>query len=154
MVLFLAATATQAWSQNFIISEFMAANTAGLRDADGEFSDWIEIYNPGRAAASLGGWHLSDEPLDLTKWQFPDVLVPGQSFVIVFASGKNRKDPAGELHTNFNLDRDGEYLALTRPDGVTKATEFAPTFPRHSWSRGWISSSRRVSSSFPTPREH
>ena len=108
----------------------MAANNAGLRDADGEFSDWIEIYNPDRASASLAGWYLSDDPLDLTKWQFPDVSVPGQGFVIVFASGKNRKDPAGELHANFNLDRDGEYLALTRPDGGTKATEFAPTFPR------------------------
>ncbi len=117
-------------AQNFVISEFMAANNSGLRDADGDLSDWIEIYNPDRAPASLAGWYLTDDPLDLTKWRFPDVIVPGQGFVIGFASGKDRKDPQGELHMNFNLDRDGEYLALIRPDGVTKATEFAPTYPR------------------------
>lgn len=108
----------------------MAANNSGLRDVDGDFSDWIEIYNPERAAASLAGWYLSDDPADLTKWRFPAVTIPGQGVVLVFASGKNRTNPQGELHTNFSLDRDGEYLALTRPDGTTRATEFAPSFPR------------------------
>jgi hypothetical protein len=118
------------WSQNLLISEFMAANNSVARDADGDFSDWIEIYNPGRAPVSLAGWCLSDDPLDLTKWRFPDVTIAGQGFVVVFASGKNRTDPQGELHLNFSLDREGEYLALIRPDGTTKATEFAPGFPR------------------------
>ena len=34
-----------------------------------------------------------------------------------------------ELHTDFQLEQSGEYLALIEPDGVTLATEFAPTFP-------------------------
>jgi len=117
-------------SQNLIISEFMAANNSVVRDADGEFSDWIEIHNPDRAPASLAGWYLSDNPLDLTKWRFPAVTIPGQGFVLVFASGKDRTDPQAELHASFNLDRDGGYLALTRPDGTTRATEFAPAYPR------------------------
>jgi CotH kinase protein/Chitobiase/beta-hexosaminidase C-terminal domain/Lamin Tail Domain len=121
---------TLVWSQEVIISEFMAANNSGLRDVDGDFSDWIEIHNPNRAPVSLAGWYLSDDPTDLTKWRFPDLTLDGQGFLIVFASGKNRIDPQGELHTNFNLDRDGEYLALTRPDGMTKTTEFAPAYPR------------------------
>lgn len=120
---------TQVWSQNLIISEFMAANNSGLRDEDGEFSDWIEIYNSERAPVSLAGWHLTDDPLDLTKWQFPNVTIPGQSFLIVFASGKDRINPQAELHASFSLNRDGEYLALLRPDG-SKATEFTPNFPR------------------------
>lgn len=119
-----------AQGQGLFISEFMAANNSGLRDADGDFSDWIEIYNPDRAPASLSGWYLSDEAADLTKWRFPDVMIPGQGFVIVFASGKDRNDPLAELHSNFSLDRDGEYLALIRPDGTTIATEFAPAYPR------------------------
>jgi hypothetical protein len=49
-------TQSQLWSQNLIISEFMAANNSGARDVDGDFSDWIEIYNPERAPASLAGW--------------------------------------------------------------------------------------------------
>jgi len=35
----------------------------------------------------------------------------------------------GEIHTNFKLDGDGEYLALVRPDGTTVEHDYAPQFP-------------------------
>ena len=49
--------------------------------------------------------------------------------MVVFASNKNRRVPGAPLHTNFKLGASGDYLALVMPDGVTKATEFAPAFP-------------------------
>jgi hypothetical protein len=130
LMLLLSESETNLNAQNLIITEFMAANNLGQRDGDGDFSDWIEVYNPDRNLVSLASWFLSDDPQGLTKWQFPDVMIPGQGFVVVFASGKDRRDPTGKLHTNFKLDRNGEYLALTRPDGRTIASEFAPTFPQ------------------------
>jgi hypothetical protein len=46
---------------------------------------------------------------------------------LVFASNKDRRDPAAELHTNFKLDGDGEYLALTDPAGaVVQAFDAVP----------------------------
>ena len=114
---------------NVVISEFMAANSSGRKDDDGEFSDWIEIHNAGQGAVSLAGWHISDDPSNLGQWPFPDVVVPGQGFLIVFASGKDRRDPQAQLHANFKLDRDGEYLGLIRPDGIA-ATQFIPAYPR------------------------
>jgi hypothetical protein len=111
-----------------VISEFLAANQTGLRDSDGDWSDWIEIYNPGQAEVSLADWHLSDDPDDLMRWKFPPVTIPGQGFLLVFASGKDRSAANAELHTNFKLTQDGEFLALTMPDG-TVASAFTPTFP-------------------------
>lgn len=113
-----------------IITEFLAANSSGLPDEDGDRSDWIELYNPGVEPVSLGGWHLTDSVEDLTKWEFPAVTLPGQGFLVVFASEKDRRDPLANLHTNFKLNREGEYLALVRPDGVSVACAFAPVFPR------------------------
>ena len=49
--------------------------------------------------------------------------------MIVFASNKNRAVSGQELHTNFAISGDGEYLALVQPDGVTIASQFAPGFP-------------------------
>ena len=116
-----------------IISELLAINATVLPDADGDFSDWIEIYNPSDAAVDLDGWYLTDDDANLTKWQFPDVALGRQEYLIVFASAKDRTDPAGpgpaELHTNFKLDGDGEYLALVHPDGSTIAHQYAPAFP-------------------------
>ncbi|MBN2129639.1 MAG: lamin tail domain-containing protein, partial [Sedimentisphaerales bacterium] len=92
-------------ANGLMISEFMAANNASLRDEDGDFSDWIEIYNPEREPVSIGGWYLSGDVQDLTPWRLPDVVIGGQSFLLVFASGKDRAVAGGELHTNFKLDR-------------------------------------------------
>ncbi|MCW5556824.1 MAG: hypothetical protein KIT22_03145, partial [Verrucomicrobiae bacterium] len=36
-----------------VISEFLASNRDGLRDEDGEASDWIEIRNPDATPVSL-----------------------------------------------------------------------------------------------------
>ncbi len=112
-----------------MITEFMASNKTTLADEDGNFPDWLEIYNPDEAPVSLLGWSLTDTVKKPTKWQFPDVTLAPHAYMVVFASNKDRRDPARPLHTNFDLAAGGEYLGLIKPDGVTIASEFAPTFP-------------------------
>ena len=112
-----------------IIAEFQAINDTTLQDVDGDFSDWIEIRNVDAEPLSLGGWYLTDDATDLRKWRFPDTTVPGNDELVVFASNKDRTVSGSELHTNFRLSGDGEYLALVKPDGVTVAHDFAPQFP-------------------------
>ena len=112
-----------------VINEFMASNTTTLADEDGAFSDWIEIYNPDTTSVNLAGWYLTNDTRDKKEWAFPSIVLPARSFLVVFASSKDRRDPAKNLHTNFKLDPDGEYLALIKPNGTTAATEFAPTYP-------------------------
>lgn len=110
------------------ISEFMADNADTLADEDGEYSDWIELYNPDATAVNLLGWRLTDNAAQPNKWVFPAVTIPAGGRLVVFASNKNRRDAARELHTNFQLSRNGEYLGLLRPDAAVEA-EFAPAYP-------------------------
>jgi hypothetical protein len=114
---------------NVLISEFMATNTRTLADEDGEHSDWIEIHNSGNAPVNLLNWSLTDRAGNLRQWRFPAINLEPEGYLLVFASGKNRRDPAGELHASFRLSASGEYLALVMPDGATIASEFAPAFP-------------------------
>ncbi|MCX5638888.1 MAG: lamin tail domain-containing protein, partial [Planctomycetota bacterium] len=115
-----------------VISEFMASNGSKepleegeLLDEDSDSSDWIEIYNPTDEPISLGGWYLTNDSSDLTKWRFPDGIVLGHGeFLVVFASEKNRRVPGMPLHTNFNLNANGGYLALVKSDGATIAHEY------------------------------
>jgi len=111
------------------ISEFMAVNDRGLDDEDRNEEDWIEIHNAEAGDVSLEGWSLTDDPANLTRWAFPAVTLGADQYLVVFASSKDRRDPAGELHTNFRLSGDGEYLALVGPDGVTVTSEFFPAYP-------------------------
>ncbi|HXJ58308.1 MAG TPA: lamin tail domain-containing protein [Verrucomicrobiae bacterium] len=115
-------------SDSVFITEFMAANGGAIWDADGDSSDWIELQNAGGTSVNLAGWHLTDDPNELGKWTFPALILAPGDFLVVFASGKDRTQPDLELHTNFQLDNEGEYLALVRPDSSI-AQEFAPAFP-------------------------
>ena len=99
------------------VHEFLASNSSGLLDEDGDTSDWIEIWNGSPGPVDLAGWHLSDDLSDLTRWTLPSRVVPAGGALVVFASGKNRL--GSELHTNFKLSASGEDLCLTRPDGFT-----------------------------------
>ncbi len=122
---------TMVWAQELIrINEFMAVNDIGLDDEDRDEEDWIELYNAGMNTVNLEGWYLTDNVNNLTKWAFPEVMLAPDTYLVVFASGKNRRDPLAVLHTNFKLKGSGEYLGLVRPDGWTVVSEFFPTYPK------------------------
>lgn len=112
-----------------LITEFMAENDGPLLDEDGETSDWIEIFNPGPGAVNLLNWCLTDNVAQLTKWRLPATNLAANSYLVVFASGKDRATIGAPLHTNFKLETSGEYLALVLPDGATLASEFGPLYP-------------------------
>ena len=112
-----------------VINEFMAVNNTVLPDEDSDYSDWVELKNTSSSAVDLEGWYLTDNADDLTQWQFPATSLASGAYLVVFASSKDRAVAGSELHTNFKLSGDGEYLALIQPDGVTVASEFSPTFP-------------------------
>ncbi|MEX2381479.1 MAG: CotH kinase family protein [Opitutales bacterium] len=116
-------------AQDLLITEFMASNGETILDEDGDASDWIEIYNGGSAPVPLAGWHLTDNADRLTKWTFPAITLSPNQFLLVFASGKDRAVAGSELHTNFSLSSDGEYLGLIEPDGETVAHDYAPEYP-------------------------
>lgn len=112
-----------------VISEFKAINeTEDATVVQGKtvYPDWIEIQNRGTTTVNLGGWHLTDDPCDLTKWTMPAIQLASGAFFVVYASGIQEedhpenwpyKDSSGVYHANFTLDGDGEYLALVSPDG-------------------------------------
>ncbi|HVY70789.1 MAG TPA: LamG-like jellyroll fold domain-containing protein, partial [Verrucomicrobiae bacterium] len=113
----------------FSITEFMADNGRTLASDDGSYEDWIEVRNNGATAADLGGWYLTDTATNLTMWRFPSTNVAPGGFLVVFASGRDKRVAGTALHTNFKLSATGEYLALVAPDGVSAATSFAPAYP-------------------------
>jgi hypothetical protein len=98
-------------AEPLLINEFVAANAAGLTDEDGDYSDWIELYNPGSAPINLSGWALTDDLNDPEKWPFPNLTLAGNAYLLIFASGKDRKSEPF-LHTNFKLNQNGEFLGL------------------------------------------
>jgi len=91
--LFLAATVVPAQTQSVVINEFLASNGAILADEDGDYEDWIEFYNPTTEPINLDGYTLTDK-LDIpNKWTFPAVTIQPNGFLLIWASGKDRRTP-------------------------------------------------------------
>lgn len=107
------------------INEFLASNGSVLADEDGEYSDWIELYNYSSEEVSMAGWSLTDKKSNRLKWVMPGVSIPAGGYLIIFASDKDRAKAGQELHTNFKLGASGDYFALFTPSGDT-ASVFNP----------------------------
>ena len=116
-----AETFTTGTSSDVFINEFLSSNDTIA--VAGIFDDWIEIYNSG-PALDLGGWHLTDDPNDLTQWTFPAGANLGTGeYLVMIANGSGEPNANGNPTTNFKLSSGGDFLALVRPDG-TIGSEF------------------------------
>ena len=132
--LLLALLAPSAARGDLLITELMATNGRTLADEDGEYHDWVEIYNSSDAPADLAGWSLTDSHSHKTRWEFPAVTLEARRFLVVFLSGKSRSDPARELHASFKLSSSGGYLALLAPDySVVSEEKYPPQVEDSSW---------------------
>ena len=97
-----------------VLNELMANNANGYTDEDGEFEDWLELYNPSSDEVFLEGWSLSDDADVPNKSLLPnDLAVRAGGFLVLFADD----EPTGELHVRFKLAREGGTVVLAF-DGV------------------------------------
>ena len=113
-----------------LISEFLAANDSGLKDADGDRTDWIEIYNPGDSAVDLSGFALTQDRQLEELWEFPAFKMGAGEFVLIHASGKNRRVANEEWHADFKLSAKGEFLALVAKETGSIVHAFGTRYPQ------------------------
>lgn len=103
------------------INEIMASNASIVTDNEGQYDDWIEIYNAGSVSINLADYYLTDDPNNLTKWQIPntssaETTIDANGYLIFWLDN----DPEeGAHHVNFKLSASGEYIALIDTDGTS-----------------------------------
>ncbi len=101
---------TEFFDSPVVINEIMASNQAAVTDPNGQYEDWIELYNNSADPVDLSGWYLTDNYSNLTKWAFPDgTTIPGNGYLIVWAD-EDQSQPG--LHASFKLSAGGESLYL------------------------------------------
>ncbi len=103
------------------INEFVASNDTGIVDENGEFEDWVELYNASSTAVDIGGYYFSDDISEPDLWQIPtsspsETTIAAGGYLILWLD-KDTDD--GVLHIDAKLSGDGEDVVLTAPDGVT-----------------------------------
>jgi hypothetical protein len=98
-------------AQTVVINEFMASNDTSAADADGEFDDWIELYNTSSSTVDMSGWYITDKADNITKYQFQNGLsLDADDYLIIWADEDSIQ---GDLHANFKLSANGELVILS-----------------------------------------
>ena len=93
-----------------VINELMAKNESTVQDLNGDYHDWIELYNPTSSSISTAGLFLSDDSTDLKKWPIPEKTMSSDDYLIIWADEES--DEEG-MHANFKLSSNGEQLFLS-----------------------------------------
>lgn len=102
------------------INEFMASNDAYWADENGDFDDWVEIYNPGTDSVDIGGLWFTDDLTDPASHQIPDTAsaittIPPGGFLILWA---DKESEQGVLHVEEKLGGSGEQIGLVYISGT------------------------------------
>ncbi|MBK8955584.1 MAG: CotH kinase family protein [Saprospiraceae bacterium] len=101
---------------DIVINEFMSSNTKSVRDQDGEYDDWIELYNNSASAIDISNWILTDNPANLDKYRFPEnTEIPGNGYLIIWADEDGKQNG---FHANFKLSASGEEILLLDSTGL------------------------------------
>jgi hypothetical protein len=119
-------SSSETHSETIIINEYMASNGSYLPDDKGQYSDWIEIYNPTDSAVDITGYGLSIDK-KAAQWKFPGLKLQAKGYMVVFASGEGTSDPnAVYQHTSFKISADKGGIYMFNPAGeLIESEEYA-----------------------------
>lgn len=93
------------------INEVVSSNTRWA-PVDGEYYDFVEIFNGTDRAVDLSGYYLSDKKKEPQRYRFPQVSLEPGGFFIVYCSGLT-----GGNHAPFKISSSGETLYLSDGEG-------------------------------------
>ncbi len=117
-----AISATISLPAQVVVNEYSCANWRQFLDFYQSTEDWIELYNPSPSPVDLSGYHLSDNVKKPAKWTFPvNTVINANGYLYLWCSGRDLKDPAGKLHTNFKLTQtknNAEHIVFSDPAGA------------------------------------
>ena len=100
--------------KDIVINELMPVNSTVVADQNGEYDDWIELYNISSGKIDISGYYLTDKKSKISKWQIPQgTSIPGNGYLIIWA---DKDTTQVGLHANFKLSSLGEDLLFSKPD--------------------------------------
>lgn len=101
--------------EGLVFSEVMAANRTAMPDENGNYPDWLEIWNSSDHAINLKDVGLSNKGTSI-KFLFPDMELAAGERVIVLCDKKNQAIAGKPMHAKFSISSNGEELYIYDPN--------------------------------------
>ncbi|MBK8487078.1 MAG: lamin tail domain-containing protein [Bacteroidetes bacterium] len=110
-----------------VINEAGNRNASQITDEEGKYEDWLELYNSSTDTMHLYNYALSDDVTDLAKWTFPNIILSPSDFLLIYASGKDRK-PTGFVNHWETVAGDLTYYDYIVPTAATESDWMNPDY--------------------------
>lgn len=120
-----------------LINEVVASNSQGISDEDGEYPDWIELYNPSGNSINLQGYGISDDAGNPFKYVLPNIELAANEYYLLFASDKDRGSNS-ENEPKFweTVVRQGDAAKYIVPTSSVSSSWINPEFDDSDWQDG------------------
>ncbi|MGI5898867.1 MAG: lamin tail domain-containing protein [Christensenellales bacterium] len=146
-------TSPQAAASVVIINEVMAQNRSAVPDEDGNYYDYVELYNTSSEEVSLSSLFLTDDPSEPGKQSLLGLSIPADSYIIIYCSGLSKTG-----HASFKLSA-GETVALFDSssqmlDAVTIETAPANSVMMRDAGGEWVISAKYTPAMANTDENH
>ena len=122
----------RSFSQQVFINEAMSLNASIIADEDGAYSNWIELYNAANESVNLQGYGLSDDKNNPLKWIFPATTIVPKSHILIFTSGKDRKD----IYYWKNIINEGDQWKYSVDNDTVQNSWNGNNFDDSTWPQG------------------
>jgi hypothetical protein len=115
-----------------VINEICAVNGDLKYDPDFfDFPSFVELYNTGISSVDISNYYLSDDASQRGKWKFPSgTSIAAKGYLIVWCDSRSTM-----LHTNFNIDSDGEEIVLSNSQTEIDRITFSEQYLNISYGR-------------------
>ncbi|MBR0025619.1 MAG: lamin tail domain-containing protein, partial [Clostridia bacterium] len=91
-----------------ILNEVMSSNKGSVIDPNGNYSDWLELYNTTDEDVDVSGCGLSDDMLGGVKWVIPSgTVIPANGHLVIYCSGNADE---GRYFASFKLSATDELV--------------------------------------------
>ncbi len=88
-----------------VINEVCSNNFSVEANENGEYPDYIELYNPGHKTVSLDGCFLTDDEREPDKYPLDGISIPANGYFLIWLDNES----------SFRISKDGEKLFLADP---------------------------------------
>ncbi len=91
------------------INEFMAQNKTAVKDPNGEYDAWVELYNGGDKSVWLGDLFMTNDFRNPQKWNLPAQTLMPDEFMVIWL---DEQPEQGIYHAPFDFDSSRKQIGI------------------------------------------
>lgn len=101
-------------ANHIVINEVCSNNFSVAMDENGNYADYVELYNPAMVPVSLTGFSLSDDESDWNKCCLDTVMISAGGYYTIWVDASGGSSVG---HARFKLSKNGETIYLSNKQG-------------------------------------